>query len=98
VGTIVLTGNNGITDGKRRALEVTLRDLAQTTYPERYKKFFFDFSIQSPLYNITDATSRSAMKFCEWRNKLLLGKLTKLCEGADVRFCTGDWIYVNVYL
>jgi hypothetical protein len=100
-GTIVLTGNNGSTDGSKGSFEVSFTDF---TYNDHLlngsKTFSFDFSDSNgPVFNIvTDATFEDANgDIITWKgNKVLTWYFDQInAEGADVT-CTGDWdITVN---
>ncbi|MCM4152443.1 hypothetical protein DHD05_12645 [Arenibacter sp. N53] len=100
-GTIVLTGNNGSTDGTKGSYEVTFTDFTFNDHVlNGTKSFSFDFSdSNSPTFTIvTDATFEGANgAIVKWKgNKVLNWYLENInAEGADAT-CTGDWdITVN---
>ncbi|MCK0191077.1 hypothetical protein [Arenibacter sp. F20364] len=100
-GTIVLTGNNGNTEGNTGSFEVTFTDFTFNGHLlNGTKTFSFDFSdSNSPTFTVvTDATFEDANgDIIDWKgNKVLSWHLDQInAEGADVT-CTGDWdITVN---
>ncbi|MCM4171096.1 hypothetical protein DHD32_06370 [Arenibacter sp. TNZ] len=100
-GTIVLTGNNGNTDGTKGSFEVTFSDFTFNDHIlNGTKSFSFDFSnSNSPTFTIiTDATFEDANgNTVNWKgNKVLTWHFENInAEGADAT-CTGDWdITVN---
>ena len=95
-GTIVLTGNNGSTDGTKGSFEVSFTDFTYNDYLlNGTKTFAFDFSdSNSPTFTIvTDATFEDDnVDIVIWKgNKVLSWHLDQInAEGADLT-CTGDW-------
>ena len=95
-GTMVLTGNNGSTDGSKGNFAVTFTDFTYNDYVlNGTKTLSFDFSDpNSPTFTIvTDATFEDANgDIVSWKgNRVLRWHLDQInAEGADVD-CTGDW-------
>lgn len=96
-GTIVLTGNNGSTDGAKGSFEVTFSDFSFKDHIlNGTKTISFDFSDpNSPTFTIvTDAIFEDDNgNTVLWKgNKVLTWHLDQInAEGADVS-CTGDWV------
>lgn len=95
-GTIVLTGNNGSTDGSIGSFEVTFTDFTYNDYLlNGTKSFAFDFSDSNgPTFTVvTDATFEddNGNKIIWKGDKVLSWHFDQInAEGADVS-CTGDW-------
>lgn len=97
-GTMVLTGNNGSTDGSKGSFAVTFTDFTYNDYLlNGTKTLSFDFSDpNSPTFTIvTDATFEDANgdgDIVIWKgNRVLSWHLDQInAEGADVD-CTGNW-------
>lgn len=95
-GTMVLTGNNGSTDGSKGSFAVTFTDFTYNDYLlNGTKTLSFDFSDpNSPTFTIvTDATFKDANgDIVIWKgNRVLSWHLDQInAEGADVS-CTGNW-------
>jgi len=95
-GTIVLTGNNGSTDGSKGSFEVTFTDFTYNDYLlNGTKTLSFDFTdSNSPTFTIvTNATFEDDNgNTVIWKgDKVLSWHLDQInAEGADVT-CTGDW-------
>tara|TARA_R110002049_G_scaffold94897_1_gene233264 strand:- start:955 stop:1737 length:783 start_codon:yes stop_codon:yes gene_type:complete len=100
-GTIVLTGNNGSTEGTTGSYEVTFSDFTFNDYIlNGTKSFSFNFSeASSPTFTVvTDATFEDDNgNTVTWKgNKILSWHLDQInAEGPDFT-CTGEWdITVN---
>lgn len=95
-GTIVLTGNNGSTDGDKGSYGISFTDFTYNGYIlNGTKTLSFDFSdAENPTFTITtDATFEDDNgNIISWEgNKVLSWHLDQInAEGDDVS-CTGEW-------